>query len=190
MKPSGRITLEAAAHKLCAHPRWSWSARWWRLAHIIVATPARSWSTEDAAALVPSDVTALGCRGSDAAGRLAYCFWDFDVGHGKPVRAPDGREVQPYATTEEAIEDARRLRDALDGLAEIRLSKSGAGVHVRYMARDWPKLPAAMGPVIAKLLAAKLHLRVDASPLGRQCAWLWCRNPPARAFELVEAMAE
>lgn len=186
---SARVTFEEAVAKLCAHPKWSWSARWWRLGELIVATRDKAWSVKDPAKLVPQDVTALGCTGIDQAGRLAWVFWDLDVGHGAPITLSDGEQVQPYATVEEAIADARRLRDALDGHAEIRLSKSGRGVHVRCFIDAERGLPGSAGPEIAKTLARKLKLKADRSPLGRQAAWLWARALPPRAFELIEDCA-
>lgn len=181
-------TYEAALHWIAADPRFEWTGTWWRTRELIVQQGGRVWSVTDPTKAMPPRVEALGCTGVDAHGRLAWVGWDFDVGHGKPVRTADGRELAPYATPAEALDDARRLRNALDGHAEIRRSKSGRGLHVRYLLPE-PHPNGALGPEIARRLAVQLGLRADAGPLGRQQFWLWTRRPAPGAFELLEALA-
>ena len=65
---------------------------------------------------IPKDVQRIGCGGWDETGALHSIGIDLDVGHG-------GKNQ--YATTEEAIEAAGRVRKLVGGAAEIRLSTSG-----------------------------------------------------------------
>ena len=168
------MTLEEAFMQIVdKHP---WTAMWLRLRHIIVAVPGRAWEARSSDDRCPDDVLALGCKGTSSRGRLSWVGWDFDVGHG-------GRS---YPTTAAAILDAQRLRRRLAGQAEIRLSKSGVGVHVRYLLPDH-RYSEASGPRIAKALASELHLQVDSSALGRQAFWLWSRERKPDAFKLVVA---
>ena len=184
-------TLEAAICKLLEDPRWAWAATWFRLGEIIVQTPDRTWATRNPDNPCPRDVTALGCRGITALGHLAWVGFDLDVVHGR----------QAYLDTETALADARRIRDALEGRAEIRLSKSGQGVHVRSLipaplavyhrgglTPEYPEgqpVPASEGPRLAKTLARKLGLKADPSSLGRQSHWLWTSAPVPDAFKLI-----
>ena len=168
------MTLEEAFFNIAA--RYPWTATWLRLKHIIVAVPELSWEAKSSDEPCPFNATALGCRGITIRGMLSWVGWDFDVGHGK----------KQYPTTAAAIADAQRLRRRLDGRAEIRLSKSGVGVHV-YHLRMRDERPAEDGPLIAKAAAKELGLRCDPTPLGRQAFWLWCRNRKPDSFRLIEA---
>jgi hypothetical protein len=168
------ITVEAAIIKICDRHRWP--AMWFRLGCIIVSAGGRSWQVKSSDDPCPANVDALGCTGTAATGRLSWIGFDLDVGHGR----------LSYSDTETALVDARRIRNALEGRAEIRLSKSGIGVHVRHLLPDAPVLPNDQGPVIAKKLAAKLNVKADPAALGRQAFWLWTRTPAPNAFKLIE----
>jgi len=180
-----RHTYEEAVVLLCDHARWAWTTPWWSLAELIVSTAGRSWSVKDVTKLIPENAELLGCTGAALDGTLRCVFWDLDCGRHGGMKAG---ERQSYSDLAAALADARRLRDAFRGRCEIRLSKSGRGVHVRHLAAlsGADKLPAAAGPKIAKHWAAKLGLKADPTPMGRQAYWLWARQGPARAFELIE----
>ena len=168
------MTLEEAFFEITKkHP---WTAAWLRLKHIIVAVPGKSWEAKSSDDPCPSNVVALGCRGVTIAGMLSWIGWDLDVGHGR----------EQYESTAAAIADAQRLRRHLKGRAEIRLSKSGVGVHV-YNLRMADVRPATDGPLIAKAAAKELKLRCCPTPLGRQAFWLWCRDRKPDSFRLIEA---
>jgi len=167
-------SMEAALHRVWErHP---WTGMWFRLGCIIASAGGRSWQARSYDDPCPHNVDALGCTGESISGRLSWFGFDLDVGHGR-LRYPD---------TEAALVDARRIRDALQGRAEVRLSKSGIGVHVRHLLPETPRLPADQGPLIAKRLAARLNISADPSALGRQAFWLWTREPAVNAFKLIE----
>lgn len=157
--------------------KYPWSARWWRLGEVVVGTEKRAWSIRDVKEQVPQDIKSLGCSGRAANGNWDYAFWDLDVGHG----------TDAYADINAAIFAAKRLCRFLDGYREIRKSKSGNGIHVRQqfdksMPGDFPMAD------YCKDWVGKVELRADASPLGRQVAWLWARPPwNTGAFEEVES---
>jgi hypothetical protein len=168
-------TLEAAVFDVCKENPWA--ATWFRLGRIIVGVPGRSWEAESPQDLCPSNVETLGCTGANSNGNLSWIGWDLDVGHG----------ITHYQNQETALADARKIRDAFKGEAEIRLSKSGVGVHVRHLLREsTPAIPAIHGKEIAKGIARKLGIKADPSALGRQAFWLWVRNPMPDAFKLIE----
>lgn len=188
------MTLKEAIAKLGEKPNWAWTMRWFRLNCIIVQTPGRVWQAKSAQDECPQAVQALGCSGISVLGHLDWVGWDLDVGHG----------TTSYPDPDAAIADARKLRDFLGGRAEIRYSRSGKGVHIKHLLpffkREltpdgkvvWPDgepPPACAGPALAKTIAAKVGLRADASPLGRQAFWLWTRNAHSTpsAFQLIEA---
>jgi hypothetical protein len=174
-----RMTYEDAIGWIVGQPRWAWSAPWWRTGEIIVMAAGRVWSVRDPAALLPPRAELLGCTPVNHQGHAGWIGWDLDVGeHG----------TTSYTTTEAAIIDARRLREALDGRAEIRTSKSGSGIHVRTILEP-TQVPAAEAVKIARTMAARLALRADATPLGRQAFWLWARTPKPGAFKLIEPHA-
>lgn len=167
------MTLENAM--FCIAEKYPWTATWLRTGHIILSAGGRAREARSDQEPCPANIEALGCTGVDARGRLAWVGWDLDVGHGTRV----------FESTDAAIAGARRLRNALHGLAEIRFSKSGVGVHVRHL---WPNddRPGDYGPVFAKAYAKRLCLPVDPTPLGRQAFWFWSRIRPQHAFELIE----
>ena len=176
------MTFHEAIFNICQ--KHIWPAKWFRLERIIVSTGKdRSWQAKSYLDSCPSNVEALGCSGISGGGMLDWVGWDFDVGHGATA----------YDSTAAALVDARRLRDALHGHAEIRYSRSGSGLHVYHLLppSTWLKLPATAGPTFAKRLAADLKLRCDPAPLGRQCFWLWERTPKnPNSFKLVEASVD
>lgn len=167
------MTLTFAIYKACQmHP---WAARWFRLGQIIVQTPRKVYSTDDSEAECPNDVQALGSTSWNINKKLAWVFWDWDCGHGEDV------------TQEQAIAEARTVRDYFNGACEIRLSKSGLGVHCAWQAPDESR-PAEDGPKLAKAIAKKLNLRCDKAVLGRQARWLWVRDAKPNAFKLIEGI--
>ena len=170
------MTFEQAFHRICAKPTWNWCAAWFRLKCIIVQAGGRSWEAKSPDAECPRDVDALGCTGESVTSRLDWIGYDLDVGHGKNA----------YLDTETALDDARRLRERLDGQLEIRLSKSGAGVHCRHMLPFSSGLKFADAKAKALELTKGMMIRLDATPLGRQAFWLWARPPGPDGFKLIE----
>jgi len=184
------MNIEAALSRVCE--KNPWAAMWARLGEVIVQVPEGSpncrllrdgklhnvWSTKNLFAPCPQDVLSLGCRGIDCKERLAWLFWDLDVGH--------GAEKDKYPDTETAITAARKLRDWLQGRCEIRLSKSGLGVHCTHLMPN-DDHAGSEGAMLAKLIARKNNLRCDPTALGRQCRWLWTRNPQPNSFKLIAA---
>lgn len=168
-----QMTIESKIHEICsAHP---WTARWFRMGHVIIQSESRTWATttpqEDRC---PSDVVALGCTGQSTDGTVHWVGWDLDVGaHG----------VVSYETLPRAIFAARRLCRFLGDHREIRLSKSGKGVHVRQL-KEFATLSDTTQ--YAHDCAKKASIHADRTPLSRQAFWLWTADPADRAFELIE----
>src|SRR3989337_2790460 len=96
------------------HLRWVWTAYWWTGWGVIVRAGGRSWDAKCESNECPAGLECLGCNGTDAEGRLRWIGWDLDVGHGRAS----------YPSNEAALDDARRIRNTLEGRAEIRLSQS------------------------------------------------------------------
>lgn len=168
------MTYEAAIFGVCAaHP---WAAAWFRLGCVVVKAGGRRWQAKDVDAQCPSNVETLGCSGLTLT-RQVYDWigWDLDC----KANGSGG-----YTTTDAAIADARRLRKKLNGCAEIRLSKSGSGVHIRHLL-EYPVKPDA-AKAMAVALARGVWLHSDPAALGRQCFDLWARSPGPRGFELIE----
>jgi len=176
-------TLEEFILAICEQPRWRWAARWFRLGEIIVRAPSirnasNTMSFTNSSMRCPSDIEALGCTGRSVRGPASWFGFDLDVGH--------GGTRQRYRTTEDAITAARQIRNALDGHAEIRLSKSGIGVHVRSLLPADLRLSVSDAARMAKDIAEALNIQCDRSVLGRQAFWLWCRDPKPDSFKLIE----
>jgi len=127
---------------------------------------------------VPKGVLALGTTGLNPAGQFEWLGWDFDVGaHG----------AASYPSLRAATAAAIGLRHYLDCNAEVRLSKSGQGVHVRTkLAKPVAK---EVGLTLAKRVVDELRLSADRTPIGRQQFWLWVRKPAPAAFELIADVA-
>ena len=140
---------------------------------MIVQTDRGQWECKDPLRVLPSGVASLGCSGL-ADGVRRWIGWDLDVGHGKALQ---------YDTLELALSDARRIRTFLNGRAEIRLSKSGNGVHVKHMFPE--KVSNEEGLRFAKGTHSYLKLRSDPSPLGRQAFWLWSSKCGQDGFKLL-----
>jgi len=154
-----------------------WTAQWVNNPGMVcVSTGGRSWELKNDAAL-PNDVAAVGCGGWDASGRLHWVGIDLDVGHGKP-------ESQ-YATRADAIDAATALREFVGGAAEVRLSKSGNGVHVRVAIGGNITDGRNKARLIAWWLAKQLGLKCDHAVLGRQNLWFWARETAEFSFSCV-----
>ena len=152
-----------------------WVQPWLRTGMICCSTPERTFQASSLEMMTPSRLQALGCGGWDRDGSLHWAGLDLDVGHGEPS----------YPALTDAINAAERLRDFVGGAAEIRLFKSGQGVHVRVALAT----PIAGGREcaarIAKWLSRTLVLHADAAPLGRQNFWFWASQLAPHAFELI-----
>lgn len=173
------------------HP---WTALWWRRGCVVADTETGSFEFKEREGVPPDDqrvprnILALGCAGWDAFGRLHWVGWDFDVGKGKVAKWQADLGMCEYATRDDAIAAARRLRDALDRQAEIRLSRSGRGVHVRHLLPqdEASYIKRDKASAIARGVAAMLKIYTDPAQLGRQCLALWCRRPSPDSFRLIE----
>lgn len=173
-----QITLEEFYIDLANTERWCWLAQWWPdggPSSVIVGASDLTYDAKNGYAPCPHDILSFGWNGSDAEGRLIWLGWDLDVGHG----------AQQYESTDLALVDAFRLRHFLRGNAEIRLSKSGSGVHVRHRLPENANRPASDGPRIAKAIAAELGMKADPSALGRQAFWMWSANTSNHSFRLI-----
>ena len=191
--PRARTYREAASAVMWQRG-FEWTRAYWQPCEFIVMVnrngkPAQ-WAVPEIDRPLPREsVELLGCSGLQRDGHYAWLGWDLDVGHGVPVVLVNGERVAPYATLDDALSDAHKLREALSGGAEIRLSKSGNGVHVRTVFDPAEQPEKAAGIEWAKKIAADLKLKADASPLGRQQWWLWSRRTAPRAFELIVPQA-
>jgi len=128
---------------------------------------------------IPQGAQLLGCGGWDEDGVLHWVGIDMDVGH--------GNEKQKYANQDDAIEAAYQIREFVNGAAEIRLSKSGNGVHVRIAITGVETDGRVMARRIALWLAATLEIKCDRTVLGRQNLWFWSKTTVQKSFALVEA---
>lgn len=173
------MTIEEKLFELLAEPRWQWAAAWFRLGEVIVQAPGRAYATKKPCTdECPADVLALGSSGvTQVSGQYDWIGWDLDVGHGKAS----------YSNTFVAIQAARKIKSKTGANTEIRLSKSGQGVHVRALFKS--QVPLARGPQVAKEIVHELGIRTDPTALSRQAFWLWCANPGKDAFKRIEKAA-
>lgn len=170
------MTLEARIHELCAAEPWL--AAWFRLGEVIVQTPERSWATRKAYTdECPADLQAIGCTGLNARGLHDWVGWDLDVGHGRPEKQ--------YGATFVAIQAGKMIRARAGPSTEVRLSKSGKGVHVRHVLAD--PLPPTETASFARAIVHELGIKADATALSRQAFWLWCGSRVQDSFKLIEA---
>ena len=175
------LTLGALVVDLCNQNAFTWLADWWftNPSTVILQAGGKTWDAKRVDVPCPPGLVSLGWNGSSQ-DRLHWVGFDLDVGHG----------TASYPDRDAAIKDARRLRDFFHGQAEVRLSKSGEGVHVRHkIPMDAHRSPAD-GSRLAKRIAASLGLRADSSPSGRQAFWFWIREPLADSFKLIENHGE
>lgn len=170
------MTLEGFIFKLCeGHP---WRACWFRLGEVIVSAGGKAWATKRAMHdPCPRDIEAIGCRGVNVRGLHDWVGWDLDVGHGHPAKQ--------YGSTIVAIHAGRMIRQRAGPQTEIRLSKSGTGVHVRQLLNE--PITTEQAQRHAKAIVDDLGLKADPTALSRQAFWLWCREPKPDSFKLIEA---
>jgi putative DNA primase/helicase len=130
---------------------------------------------------LPAELGCLGGGGWTSGGVLDWVGFDLDVGH--------GNEKQVYPTTDDAIDAAKVIRELVRDAGEIRLSKSGVGVHVRVRVApiDVGEESAArkIAKNIAYWVATACEIKCDRTVLGRQNLWYWARETGARGFELI-----
>ena len=171
------MTIEEKIFALLELPEWKWCATWFRTGEIIMATPKRATATREAHKMAcPDDVIALGCTGETIHGKAAWIGWDLDVGHG----------AKQFGSTEIAISAGRKIKRKAGPRTEIRLSKSGVGVHVRHLL-DKDDMPMKDAIQYAKDIAEKAMVtRMDPTSISRQAHWLWASNPGVNGFQLVE----
>lgn len=168
---------------ILTHPAWSWSEPWWQQGCLICRAISgqlnETWEQKDHRQVVPGNLDRLGCSGHDPEGRLYWIGFDLDVMHG----------TTSYSSLDEALADAQLIREEL-GEAEVRLSTSGNGVHVRHLLPEDSGLTRKESGRIAKYVARKLNIKADPSSLGRQAHWLWSRAPSERSYELIAEQTE
>jgi len=159
-----------------------WSAPWVKRGMICVqdlSRPKDKQAFELKGDTWPARVDAVGSGGWDETGALHWVGIDLDVGHGD--------EKQAYETRDDALDVAFRLREFVNNAAEIRLSKSGNGVHIRVAIAGITTNGRTLAPLIAKWLCRTLDVRCDQSVLGRQNLWFWSKDRSEHSFALVEA---
>jgi hypothetical protein len=155
-----------------------WTRRWLSPlpGMVVCATPDRTFEARNLNIPMPPQLLALGCGGwNKEKQNVHWVGIDLDIGHGS----------QSYVSLPMAICAAMGLRQFVKGAAEIRLSKSGQGIHIRVALAEGVTGGRPVAACIAKWLARELELRADASPLGRQNFWFWARQPGPRGFRLV-----
>ena len=164
--------------------RSEWTAQWFQRGMICLMMPGekKPFSYElKKLNNAPSNPLAIGCGGWDGNGRLHWVGIDLDVKHGAARTS--------YEITDQAIDAARRIRDFVGGAAEIRLSKSGIGVHVRVRISGIAANGREYARTIAWWLAEKTGIKADRAVLGRQNLWLWAAEPGPDGFKLIEDAA-
>ena len=165
-----RVLLGSACNQ------WGWTGDWWSFGELVIVTKTRTWSTSRPQVSLPGDLLLLGCSGLSSKGHWNWVGWDLDVGHG----------TKSYGTTAAAVADARRVRDWYHGNAEIRLSKSGHGVHVRHPLSV--KHPPGHPKEESRRIAEMFTLKADPTSLSRQVHFLWSRDVPSKqSFMEVES---
>ena len=154
-----------------------WTRRWLSPlpGMVVCATAERTFEARNLNIPMPPQLQALGCGGWDRSGMVHWVGIDLDIGHG----------TQSYASLTAAICAAMCARQLVKGAAEIRLSKSGQGVHIRVALAKGVSGRRPVSACIAKWLARELDLKADASPLGRQNFWFWVRQPKPNGFALI-----
>jgi len=168
-------------------PEWSWIGPWLTNHELIIEVDdvdpvsgrRKAWAAKGTGLSypVPNNLYRVGCSGRTM-NHLKWVFLDFDVGHG----------ADPHANTEAAIAQASRVRSWL-GFGEVRLSSSGLGVHLG-IPLPWDDFKASDGPRIAKAVALATGVNVDRAACGRQCRYLWLRDPNQDSFRLIEPLDE
>lgn len=157
-----------------------WTSNWFRRGMLcVMEAPGKSYELKNGGA--PPNPLAIGCGGWDIDNRLYWVGIDLDVGHGKTA----------YETTPAAIEEACKLREFVNHAAEIRHSKSGAGIHIRVKIAGAPDNGRIISRRIATWLTKQTGILADPSALGRQNLWLWAAETKPHSFELIlEAQGE
>jgi len=200
------MTYEERVFQICETPGWEWTATWFRLGEVCVHLPEGSpnalkdrdtgelkyvYSTKKPCEKrCPQDAIALACSGRDALGRAAWIGWDFDVAQGKFGESERAKKKQAYQTVFLATEAAKALAKTLGAGTEIRLSKSGHGVHVRHLFPYPSPHTFDQGKELAKKLAAESGIKCDASSLGRQMHTLWHANPGPNGYKLIRGVEQ
>jgi hypothetical protein len=180
MPPAHATTIREFLIGACERERTEWIGMWvpWQSDCSSVTirreNQERPIDVYTLEAVCPRDVVEIGLTGLLRDETTAWIGFDFDCGHGP----------KSFATTADAIAAAIRLHSYLQGVPEIRLSKGGRGVHVRY---SLPKpLPHADAIRLAKRLDAQLELHSDRAVLGRQVLISWTReHSHPDAFKLI-----
>jgi hypothetical protein len=128
---------------------------------------------------IPDDIQTIGCTAYDVQSTMRSIVFDIDVAHGK----------QAAASVDDAISQAKRLRESLGAHLEIRHSKSGKGIHgVLQIPPSWT-VTKDTGTNFAKTIAKSLGVTCDPSVSGRQMRYLWSRNRNEKSFQLIESAA-
>ncbi len=150
---------------------WSWMADWenWKSQSVIArrngqVTDLKSWDAPAGPGL-----ERVGWSGLSTDGQCRWLAWDIDVGHGK----------ESFFDFHAGLLAAVNIWQILGGEAEVRVSTSGRGFHVRHkVTRD---LSNAQGGDLAKIIAGKVP-GLDPVPVSRQAFWFWAAKPEPGSF--------
>lgn len=166
-------------------PQYEWAKSWFNPSEVFFRFDDGSgWEVKAQGLSKPCNKkpVAIGCTGWSPTGHRNWIGWDLDVGHGDVC----------YETKEAAIQAARDFREFLGESAEIRLSKSGNGVHIRTSLRGYPldhpfRKEYSKGKELAKILAERTGLKVDPAQCSRQMLDWWVREPKEESFQLISS---
>ena len=153
---------------------WAWMAAWDNplSSSVIIRKDLTVFDVKDFNYPMTDAIDRIGWSGLSTDGIARWIGWDIDVGHGETS----------VETLDDAFHVATRLFLRLDGHAELRLSSSGKGVHVRHTLLQPLKNDAAIR--LAKNISRKID-GIDPTPCGRQCFWFWDRDPAPGAFRQI-----
>ena len=153
-----------------------WRSRWVRRGMVCVQDGPRAMELDRLD--YSGNIDAVGCGGWTESGELHWVGIDLDVGHGGAKNC--------YESRDDALDAAFKVRAFVGNAAEIRLSKSGSGVHIRIAIEGVATNGRETAPHIAKWLVATLEIKCDPTVLGRQNLWFWARQSGAHSFQEIE----
>lgn len=167
------MTIEEKIFELFEN--WQWAARWFRQGEVIICADGKTRAVRNIhKTFCPVNVQSLGCTGEGIDGKCHWIGWDLDVGHG----------AKQFGSTSAAILAGRMIKKVAGPATEIRLSKSGIGVHVRHLCQyDTMKLGIERAKEIVSFAGVT---RMDPTSISRQAHWLWSEKPGENGFKIIE----
>lgn len=153
---------------------WAWMAAWDNPTSnsVIIRRHGQVFDVKSFDHPMSDSIDRVGWSGLSTDGIARWIGWDIDVAHGK----------KSASSFDEALLRAVRLWVLVDGMAEVRTSTSGQGLHVRHTLLQPLKNDAAIR--LAKNISRKID-GIDPTPCGRQCFWFWDRDPAPGAFRQI-----